>query len=87
MKAYHLSVHGEKALRKAVLELVNHCPMKQENPDDCPLSGIRKLTPTKRQVWVNGLPKNDLSHLAAYHHVCLKLAFESGHPRSHGRHH
>ena len=84
MKANHSS--ADAALRKAVLEILDHCPQK-DKPEDCPLADVRKLSPGAKKLWVNGLAKNDLSHLASYHHICLKLAFESGHPRWHARHH
>ena len=60
-----------RELRASLLAVAETCPFHQSNPEDCPLFGVRKMTPPKRRQWFNALSEEDLAYLATYHHVCL----------------
>ena len=64
------------ALRNDLLNLAVRCPVEHSNPVDCPLFGIRKLSPAKRRQWFDQLPDDDLVYLSAYHPVCAQLRLE-----------
>lgn len=58
-------------LRASLLEVVDICPAERCNPCDCPLFGLRKLPREERLQWIDALSEDDLTYLAAYHHVCM----------------
>ena len=58
-------------------ELSKACPFHQANPEDCPLFPLRKMKPAKRLSWLRALSEEDLSYLATYHHVCLRIKMDS----------
>ena len=58
-------------------ELSKACPFHQSNPEDCPLFPLRKMKPPKRLRWLETLSEADLSYLATYHHICLRIKMES----------
>ena len=60
-------------LRANLLKLSEACPFHIENPEDCPLFPLRKMTRRKRLSYVNALSKADLAYLANYHGVCLRI--------------
>jgi hypothetical protein len=64
-------------LRASILKLSDACPFHLANPQDCPLSPLRKLKPAKRVEWVNALSEDDLIYLTLYHRVCLRIKGES----------
>lgn len=68
----------EGGLRANLLQLSEACPFHLANPEDCPLFQLRRMEPTKRLQWVNALSEADLSYLATYHSVCLRIKVESG---------
>ena len=37
--------------------------------DECPLFAVRQLPPGERAAWFDRLSEEDLTYLAAYHHV------------------
>jgi hypothetical protein len=57
-------------------ELSKACPFHQSNPEDCPLFPLRKMKSTKRLRWLRALSEADLSYLATYHHICLRIKLE-----------
>lgn len=67
------SVRKEDQLLTNLAELSKACPVHESNPEDCPLYPLRKLKPAERLRWLRALSEEDLSYLAAYHHVCLKF--------------
>jgi hypothetical protein len=64
-------------LRANLLELVDACPVHQDNPHDCPLFPLRKMKPATRVQWFKALSRDDLDYLAAYHYACLNVRVES----------
>ena len=68
----------ESELRANLLKLSEACPFHLANPEDCPLFPLRRMEPTKRLQWINALNEADLSYLANYHSVCLRIKVESG---------
>jgi len=58
-------------------ELSKSCPFHQSNPEDCPLFPLRKIKSAKRLHWLKALSEEDLSYLATYHHICLRIKVES----------
>ena len=60
-------------LRSSVLELSKVCPVDDCNPEDCPLFALRQMEPEQRLEWLRALSQEDLSYLAVYHHVCMRL--------------
>lgn len=57
--------------------LSKNCPFHQANPEDCPMFPLRKLKPAQRLAWLRALSEKELSYLATYHHVCLRIKLES----------
>lgn len=57
-------------------QLAKACPFHQSNPEDCPLFPLRRLSPAERLRWLKSLSEADLSYLAAYHHICLRVKME-----------
>ncbi|MBI2516679.1 MAG: hypothetical protein HYV95_07155 [Opitutae bacterium] len=47
------------------------CPFSQDNPPDCPLCNIRKLSLKARIVWVNSLAPEVMEGLLQFHADCL----------------
>jgi hypothetical protein len=60
-------------LSASLISLAKHCPIDECNPEDCLLFSVRKMKPSARLKWFNGLAKDDLSFIAAYHHICLNV--------------
>jgi hypothetical protein len=60
-------------LRAGLLELINVCPVNQDNPADCPLFALRKMGRRQRLHWVAALERADLEYLATYHNVCMSV--------------
>jgi len=58
-------------------ELSKACPFHHANPEDCPLFPLRKMKSAKRLAWLRALSEEELSYLATYHHVCLRIKLES----------
>ncbi len=58
-------------LRRNLLVLGKACPFHVDNPEDCPLSELRKLPRKERLEWFKELSEDDLVYLATYHEVCL----------------
>lgn len=61
------------------MALSEACPFDGCNPDDCPLSGLRKMPRRKRLRWFNSLTEPDLTYLAAYHHICFAIKIKHRH--------
>jgi len=62
--------------RRLIAELTCECPVNKDNPADCPLANVRKLSPEERRKWVQDLPESEVNYLIAYHHLCLRTKFE-----------
>lgn len=60
-------------LRENLIQLTAACPFHVSNPTDCPLFPLRQLEPPERLEFINGLSEADLSYLANYHSVCLRI--------------
>lgn len=60
-----------------LLKLSEACPFDETNPQDCPLSALRRMKTAKRAQWLQALREDDVSYLAAYHRVCLTIKVES----------
>jgi hypothetical protein len=58
-------------LRLSLMELAEACPFDHCNPEDCPLSPLRKMSPKQRSRWFKALTEKDLAYLATYHYTCL----------------
>jgi hypothetical protein len=61
-----------------LLKLSVACPFDQTNPQDCPLSRLRRMKMAKRSRWLHALTEEDLAYLAGYHRVCLTVKIEPG---------
>lgn len=57
----------------SLISLAECCPVNEGNPEDCLLFRVRKMKPSARLNWLDGLAKDDLSFIAAYHHICLNV--------------
>jgi hypothetical protein len=60
-------------LGTSLISLSKCCPINEGNPEDCLLFQVRKLKPSARLKWFDGLTEEDQSFIAAYHHICLKV--------------
>ena len=74
-------------MRKAILELTSQCPVARDNPEDCPLRSIRKLTAKKRRLWVEWLDDDEVVYLTLYHHACMKNKLAGSPPSKPGETH
>ena len=82
MKRLMPQTPGRSAPRKydarAQLEaLVAECPLLGFNLPNCPLNGVRKLSPAKARTWLAGLNTEEKSFLAHYHRCCLAVSAEA----------
>jgi hypothetical protein len=64
-------------LKANLISLTEACPVDKCNPEDCPLYRVRKMKPTERLLWFTALSEQDLTHLAAYHYICLNTKLAS----------
>jgi len=64
-------------LRACLSGLAEFCSVDRCNPVECPLFALRTLEPADRLRWFNALSEDDLSYLAAYHHVCMSVKLRS----------
>ena len=64
-------------LQANLLALAEACPFDQSNPDDCPLSPLRRMKPKDRLLWCQALDEDALAYVAAYHHICMSVKVES----------
>ncbi len=69
----HMSSPDRTRMQSDVLRLTFACPHGLENPDCCPLHGVRALDEAGRSNWVLRLNDEELEYLTAYHQVCLQL--------------
>ena len=60
-------------LMASIISLAKRCPVDECNPEDCLLFSVREMRLSARLKWFNGLTKDDLSFITAYHHVCLNV--------------
>ncbi len=73
----NLSSSASRSLRRTRLQslafdLTKRCPALGGNPGDCPLFGVRQLTPARRRRWLEGLTDEDLRYLSLYHQLCYQ---------------
>ena len=73
----NLSSSASRSLRRSRLQslafdLTKRCPALGGNPGDCPLFGVRQLTPARRRRWLEGLTDEDLRYLSLYHQLCYQ---------------
>jgi hypothetical protein len=73
-----VSHHQKNELRASLSQLSDACPFHIANPEDCPLFPVRRMEPTKRLQWFDGLSESGLEYLAAYHRVCLTVKVKLG---------
>ena len=71
-----LSQQARAELLDSILHVAVNCPVAQSEPIDCPLHEVREMELRERLKWLNRLPDDDLSYLAAYHCVCFKFKSE-----------
>jgi hypothetical protein len=72
-----LSQQQRAELLDSILQVAMGCPVDQTNPADCPLFLIRKMDLPRRIQWLSNLTDEDLTYLASYHCLCLKIKLES----------
>ncbi len=57
--------------RQQVLELLEHCPVYGDNPDDCVLHKIRnKLSYSEKKTWVENLTEGEVDYYQYFHSRC-----------------
>jgi hypothetical protein len=56
-------------LRASLQMIVEFCPESVCQADECPLFAVRQMPPEERATWFDHLSEEDLTYLAAYHHV------------------
>ena len=67
------------AQRDEVAQLLVACPHRQDNPSDCPMCRIRKLSLTERFRWARHLTLAELEQLRTHHYACLQCQ-QAGNP-------
>jgi len=58
-------------LRDKVFELSAACPFDHENPHECPLHPVRKMSLMERCKWLDELTNPQMLEVFTYHHKCL----------------
>jgi hypothetical protein len=63
---------GDAALLKSrTMGLLVACPIRQDNPPDCPLHALRQQPLRERYRWLNELPPAQVQSLMAQHSECF----------------
>lgn len=52
--------------------LIMACPVKQDNPSDCPLHKIRQLPVKERIIWVKSRTHQETLDILEHHSFCLR---------------
>lgn len=56
--------------RQVLLELLEKCPVRGDNPNTCPFYSMRKWEPDERVEWAQQLPVEELDRLYEHHCGC-----------------
>ena len=71
------SAPRKKDARAQLEALVAECPLLGLNPANCPLNGVRRLSPVNARAWLAGLNTEEIDFLTHYHRCCLAVSAEA----------
>ncbi len=62
--------------KRELIELLMQCPASNDNPGDCPLCDIRKMSHLQQVEWLGEQSSDDVQNILTYHKNCYskKLA-------------
>jgi hypothetical protein len=61
---------ANKFTLKELFALLEKCPVKGDNPKDCPLHNHRRKDDNKKKSWIEELSFNELDGIYSYHTKC-----------------